>query len=646
MIKIKKRLSTKTTQIIELAMKYQQAGHLQEAEDIYRKILQEQPNNFQLYSNMGFILQTKGRIDEAITYYLKALERNPHDAIVYYNIGNAFHEKGEIKSAITNYQRSIQLNPLPKAYNNLGSAFVQMGQFDEAITSFQKAVQSNPHYVHAYYNLGTALREQSKPDEAIAAYDEAIRIDPNNMAAHLARCISQLPLIYSDQASIKIYRNRYSLELQNLVDAIDLKNPQHIEAAAMAIGSQQPFYLAYQGCNDRDLQYRYGNLVCRIMASRYPQFSARPAMPHRSEGETLKVGIVSGFFYRHSVWKVIVKGWMENLDRNRFSLLGYYTGKTKDDETEAARKYCTRFVEGVSSFEKLAGIIRGDHLHLLIYPEIGMDSMTVKLASLWLAPIQCVSWGHPETSGLPTIDYFISGELLEPPEADSHYTENLIRLPNLSIYYSPQVKSSTKVDRDIFGLRHGDVIYQCCQSPFKFLPQYDEVYPRIAREVGNCQFLFITLNSSVAEQFRLRIDHVFERFHLNADEFVVWLPYLDQARYEALNRICDVFLDPIEWSGCTSTLEAIDCNLPVVVLPGSLMRGRESGAILTMMGVQETIAHTVDEYIEIAIKLGNDRDWRKNISSRIENTKHRIYGDKACIKALETFMNKIVKEQL
>jgi predicted O-linked N-acetylglucosamine transferase (SPINDLY family) len=275
-----------------------------------------------------------------------------------------------------------------------------------------------------------------------------------------------------------------------------------------------------------------------------------------------------------------------------------------------------------------------------------MDAMTVKLASLWLAPVQCASWGHPETSGLPTIDYYLSSDLMEPHDAGDHYAERLVRLPNLSIYYEPQEVCPVDADRDMFGLPSGSVLYHCCQTLFKFLPQYDEIYPRIAREAGDCRFLFAASNSSMTEQCRLRIDRAFERFGLKADDYVVFLSYLDQVKYDALNRISDIFLDPIGWSGCTSTLEAIGCNLPVVAFPGPLMRGRESGAILKMMGTTETIAGSIDEYVMLAVRLAKDLEWRRHISDTIAARKHRVYRDRACITALEEFLYRAVNERM
>ena len=117
--------------------------------------------------------------------------------------------------------------------------------------------------------------------------------------------------------------------------------------------------------------------------------------------------------------------------------------------------------------------------------------MSAQLAAQRLAAVQCCSWGHPVTSGFPTIDYFISSDLMEPADAADHYSERLIRLPNLSIYYEPAEVPPVAIDRAQLGLRASAVVYWCCQSLPKYLPQFDEVFARIAVEVPDCQFTFI-----------------------------------------------------------------------------------------------------------------------------------------------------------
>jgi len=613
----------------------------------YQNALKLEPNIIAAYYNLGYIHQAKGQLDEAIVYFEKALQLNPNFADAYNGLGAVFQEKGQLDEAIGYFEKALQLNPsLIDSYNNLGIIYQEKGQYDEAITCYKKVLHINPNQAEIYTNLGNALHSQGKQDEAIAAYDRALECNPNYFMARWARCLSQLPIIYDNDSSIQTTRKRYYDDLIYLCNTISLETSQDIYEVANAVGRQQPFFLAYQGLNNRELQKLYGELVCRIMAARYPQFVERPKMPLCLPGKPLRIGVVSRYFYRHSNWKVPIKGWVENLDKERFRLYGYYTGKTKDQETAAARQAFSCFVEDIYSFEELCQIIRGDNLQVLIYPEIGMDPMSVRLAALRLAPIQCTSWGHPDTSGLPTIDYFLSSDLMEPPDADGHYTEKLVRLPNLSIYYTPLELSKFDANRNTFGLRQTSILYLCCQSLYKYLPQYDEIYPRIAQRAGDCQFIFISHKSNwITEQFRLRLKKAFNRHNLNADDYIMILPRLDQENYYAINRLADIYLDSIDWSGCNTTLEAVACNLPVVTLPNRLLRGRHSFGILTMMGVADTIASTFDNYVELAVKLVQDPDWRRQISGKIATNKHFIYQDKICITALEDFFERVIKEK-
>src|SRR6202022_4382812 len=127
--------------------------------------------------------------------------------------------------------------------------------------------------------------------------------------------------------------------------------------------------------------------------------------------------------------------------------------------TEVAAALCDRFVAGPRPLDGWRGEIAGDAPHVLLFPEIGMDKVSAQLAAMRLAPVQCTSWGHPVTSGFPTIDYFLSSDLMEPAEADAHYSERLVRLPNLSIHYEPTVVVPAAMTRGELGLRADAVVY-------------------------------------------------------------------------------------------------------------------------------------------------------------------------------------------
>ena len=623
-------------------------GKLDEAIDTYRKALQIEADVDILNNNLGLALQEKGRFDEAVTYFLRATQLNPQYADAYYNLGNAYLGKRQFDKALDCYKKAIRWDPTwADAYYNQGIVLHEKERFDEALISYQKALQFKSDFAEAYLNMGIVYKKLDKSDEAVTAFDKALEYRPKYFLPLWSLCMSRLRSIYPDQSSIERSRTEYHDELVKLHNIISTGSPVDVEIAAEAVGKQNPFYLAYQGFNDRELQAIYGDMVYKIMSFNYPQFDKKLIMPPHLPGEKLRIGIVSGFFFDHSNWKIPIKGWVQNLDRRRFQLFGYYTGEIKDRETEIARQCFNRFLENVHSFEDICRSILQDNLHVLIFPEIGMDPTTIKLAALNLAPIQCNSWGHPVTSGYPTIDYFISSDLMEPSEADNHYTERLVRLPNLSMYYDPLAVPCATVDRTNFGIHGNSLLYLCCQSLFKYLPQYDEVFPRIAQHIEDCRFLFISSRNSVTtEKFRSRIYQAFRRYNLSAEDYVVFLPQLDSKQYNEINCVSDIYLDSIWWSGCNTTFEAIYHNLPIVTIKGEFMRGRHSAAILAMMDLTETIASTLDEYVTLAVRLGQDPAHRKRISEKMASNKRLIYRDGACISALEDFLEKVVREKL
>jgi protein O-GlcNAc transferase len=181
----------------------------------------------------------------------------------------------------------------------------------------------------------------------------------------------------------------------------------------------------------------------------------------------------------------------------------------------------------------------------------------------------------------------------------------------------------------------------------KYLPQFDQVFASIATLVRNSQFVFVRHYG--AEQinalFEERLKRVFAASGLNASEHCRYLPRLSRSQYLAALGKCDVFLDSIGWSGATSILESLSHNLPIVTMSGAFMRGRQSAAILRRMEITETIADTIEGFISIAARVANHPDERHVLSRRIADNKHRIYRDRACIAALEDFLDHSVRRQ-
>jgi protein O-GlcNAc transferase len=638
--------------VIALAPSYAEAfnnrgtalGELNRLDDAlasFERAIALKPNYAEAFSNRGNALRTLDRFEEALTSFDRAIAIKPDSAEFFTNRGNALQELRGYEEALASYEQAIALKPnYADAYYNRALALQQLDRFEEALASYDEAIALKPDYAEALNNRGHLLKDEGRRAEAVISFKRALALKPDYADAKFALCMAQLPILYEDEPEIAARRAAYRESLEALRDAIDQrKMPREW---ANAVGSTQPFFLAYQGCNDRDLGSLYGSLMCRIMAERYAPAALAP--PPRPD-ERIRLGIVSGFFWQHSVWKIPVRGWLSQIDRRRFQIFGYHTGVKEDAATKEAASLCDRFVQGPLSIDRWRNVILDDAPHALIHPDIGMNAVSARLAAQRLAAVQCNSWGHPDTSGFPTIDYYLSSELMEPPDGQDHYTERLVLLPNLSIYYEPPDPHPVSLDRAELGLRPNATVFWCGQSLFKYLPQFDEVFPRIARDAGDCQFAFIRYQQGthLDELFFRRLNRAFANVGLKAADYCVLLPRLSPHRFVAAVGQCDVVLDSIGWSGCNSTLEGLLHDLPIVTMTGSLMRGRHTMAILKRMEVEETITETADGYVSTAVRLACDLPWRRAIKDKISRNKHRLYRDATCVSALETFLDNAVR---
>ena len=620
----------------ELGNALGQLGRFEQAAAEYGVALQLDPAAPEPCCNLAQVLYRLGRLDEAEAACREALRRQPDCVEAHNHLGMVLSGLGRFAEAERCYREALRLNPgFAEAHRNLGDVFGNLQSFEAAVTCYREALLLKPEFPTTWNHLGMALTSLGRDAEADFCYREALRLKPDYLGARLNRCMGRLPLIYRNEAEIERVRAEYAAEL-DAACRLDTLPAAYAETVGRA-----PFLLAYQGRCDREFQGRYGGFVADVMASFCPQWALPPAVAPPFPGEPIRVGILSAYFYNHSNWKIPIKGWLRGLDKSRFELFGYYIGHRQDEETAVARTLCHRFVHGLSGLANWAEAIRADRLHVLLIPGIGMDSETASLAALRLAPVQATSWGHPDTSGMPTIDDFLSSDLMEPPDADAHYTERLVRLPNLSIWYEPPDLAPEPLSRADLGVPAEAVVYWCCQSLFKYLPRYDGVFARIAAAVPEARFLFIEYHHGerTTAIFRERLAAAFAAAGLDAERHCLFLPRMSMERFAAISRIADVFLDSLGWSGCNSTLEALAWDLPVVTMAGDLMRGRHSAAILTMLGMPELIAADPASFIDLAVGLGRDPARRQALAARIAANKHRLYCDQAAIDGLAAYLD-------
>jgi predicted O-linked N-acetylglucosamine transferase (SPINDLY family) len=612
-------------------------GRDEEAVESLRKAIAIKPDYGDAHYNLGSALRVLGRNDEALKSLDRALALQPTHARAHNNRGLVLEALDRVVEALASCDKALALVPnFTEARINRSRVLCGLQRFDEALKTFTDGLALNPNDAEIYYHRAKLLLDCNRNDEAAADLRKALAIRPDYAEARVTACFVQLPILYADEDEIVRRRAAYQRDIAAF--SADIDADKIAGDLLKGTGARTPFLLSYQGFNDKEPMRLYGETVCRIARRQFPA-ATLPLPP--APGEPIRVGIASSFFHHHSNWKIPIKGWLSQLDRGRFKIFGYHLGPRRDAETDAAAAMCERFVHRTLNAEGWRREILADAPHVLIYPGLWMDSLSLQLAAQRLARVQCNSWGHPETSGMPTLDYFLSSDLMEPADADAHYTEKLVRLPNLSVYYEPVETEPVAVTREEFRLRPDVPAFWCGQSVFKYLPQYDDVFARIAA-AGDCQFVFLRHDRGppVNELFDARLERAFAARGLRASDHCVFLTRLTQSKFVAALGLCDVFLDSIGWSGCNSALESLPHNLPIVTLRGASMRGRHSAAILQMMDVPETIADNIDDFVALAARLAKNPEERQALSRRIADNKHKLFRDRACIAALEDLLER------
>ena len=627
---------------VVLSSVYGAQGNLGAAASALEVALSQRPDLAGAWFNYGLVLKQLGRASEAASALARAVEIEPENAEATYELASLLQAGGAVQEAERLLRSVLERKPeYPDVHAALGTLCKSRGDLREAEGFFRSAIALNPGYVGAYYLLGDLLFNRGDRDQAIDAFEKALALHPHFFRARWARAMAQIPAVYRDASEIAPSRAAFARHLAGLRAWL---GAHAAISGHEAIGAIPPFYLAYTEENNRDLLALHGELCASLMSV---WAGARgPVSASRANHDRIEIGIVSTHIFDHSVWNAIIKGWIQHLDSSRYNVSMFHLNSTVDEETRFARARSSHFEDGKRSLEDWVESILSRRPDILLYAEIGMDPLLLRLASLRLAPVQVATWGHPETTGLPTIDYFLSAESLEPPGSQAYYTESLVKLPALGVCYEPRPIEHVAPDLRALGIDDSSPILLSPGTPYKYSPRHDWVYVDIARRLGDCQMVFFAgIGEDLVATLRHRLRSAFCAAGLDVDRYVKFVPWLNRAGFHGLMKRADVFLDPIGFSGFNTAMEAVECGIPIVTREGRFMRGRLASAILARANMGDLIARTEREYVDLAVNLASDARYRESVRSRMLQARAVLYNDTAPVRALEEFFAGVAKRR-
>jgi len=533
-----------------LGSAFRSAGRLAEAIACYQQAIRLRPDFAEAHGNLGLALRDQGELPQAIACFERTLELRPDSVETYSNLGITLRSQGRLNAAIACYRRGLQLHPdRAEIHNNLGNALRDQGCLDEAIVCYQRALQLAPEYAEAHNNLGDAWFNQGKVDEAVACYQGALHLEPGNVDA------------FAGLAFALLYRP--GVTLAKLADT-------HAE---------------------------FGRRYARQVTRKWTPDAVAVDLPRR-----LRLGFVSADFGRHPVGYFLVSA-LENLDPRVCEIVCYSDRDIADDLTARFQAVASvwRETRGLSH-EQLERQIQADRIDILFDLAGHTAGNRLPVFACKPAPLQVAWIGYAATTGLATIDYLLADRYHIPPSAEPFYCERVLRMPEGYVCFDPPAEAPPVGPLAAFA--QGSVTFASFNNPAKIGPEVVAAWARVLRRIPASRLL-LRYGGLDSQGASVRLHGLFSAYGVAAERVELG-GAVPRAELFNLYNHADVALDPFPYSGGLTTCEALWMGVPVVTCPGETFASRHSLSHLSTVGLTETIARDLDEYVELAVALATD----------------------------------------
>ena len=622
-------------------------GDAVEAELLARDALELDPEDALLRAYLGSILMARGNVTEALPQYQMAIHLQPEVAAYYNELGNALAACGDFEAAAVALREASKLSPeLPEIYNNLGNVRRASGDRFAAAEDYRQALMLRPEYPEAWSNLGVVLQELDDLDGAEDAYRRAIEMDDGNAFAltHLGVVLAakgELTGAESAHRSAIASNPNLPAPYNNL--GIVLKDQGRLDEAlqsyerAMQMNSTEPSIrsnaLLARCCspNIREDSLFAQHMIFgeRVETQRETKFD----MSERPEAR-LRIGYVSPDFYSHSVAS-FVEPIIEAHDRDEFHVTCYSDVIGGDEVTRrlkaSADMWCDTAQE---SDDELYQRILADKIDILIDLSGHTGDNRLPVFARRAAPVQ-VSWiGYPATTGLSRMDYRVTDRWADPEgEADRWHSESLLRLESGFLCYRAPNDAPLREKPEGTTLTFGSF-----NNFAKINDEVLDVWAALLRAEPAARLL-LKCRQLADDGVRRRLIEAFGARSVSADRLALHGRIASRADHLALYGEVDVALDTFPYNGTTTTCEALWMGIPVVTMTGARHAARVGESLLRRGGWDAWVAHSTDEYVEIAQKLARDKPAPPEVRDQLASSS--VMDDKAVTAALEASYREI-----
>ncbi len=610
-----------------LGILQQQAGDAAAAERSWRQALQWQPGHAPTLTNLGNLLRGQQRFDEAGALLQRVEDEQP-GADSALNLGLLALDRGDFAAARALAATALARAPgWPEALELDGVAARLAEDVDGALVALEATVAADPKRGGAWFELGLARSAAGDAPGARTALARARTLDSGSvrLAWHAALALPALP---SDEAEVDAAFADFGDGVERLRERVAKCPARELEEHFDAAAGVSPFHLAYLPRDPTALLARFGDLQATLVRRARPQW-AEPPTRRAASDPRIRVGFVSSYWTRHTVSRYFA-AFATGLDPARFVVSVWHTGATQDADCALTASAVTTFEHLPAGVSAIAERIRAADLDVLVFPDVGMDPRQQVLAAARLARRQFVLYGHPLTTGLSTVDGFVSAAALETAGAQAHYRERLFVLPGLGAM--PQ-RWDAVADPAPFRARARDrPALLCPQSLSKLTPAFDRVLVRILAASDARLFLF-DREGPLSRRYLARLSRAAAVEGVALDGRVELLGACPYPEFLGALQAADLVLDTPWFSGGGTSLDAFALGVPVLTSRGDYARGRQTAGMLDLMGADGLVVDRDDAYVVRALELLREPEQRRHLGSAITDRREVLFADHGSVRA-------------
>ncbi|KAK6299278.1 hypothetical protein J4Q44_G00307880 [Coregonus suidteri] len=617
------------------------------------------------HSNLASVLQQQGKLQEALMHYKEAIRISPTFADAYSNMGNTLKEMQDVQGALQCYTRAIQINPaFADAHSNLASIHKDSGNIPEAIASYRTALKLKPDFPDAYCNLAHCLQivcDWTDYDERMKKLVSIVadQLDKNRLPSVHPHHSMLYPLSHGFRKAIAERHGNLCLDKINALHKPAFEYPKDLKASA---GRLRVGYVSSD----------FGN---------HPTSHLMQSIPgmHNSEQFELPCnGKAADRIHQDGLHILVnMNGYTKGARNELFALrpapiqcmwLGYpgTSGApfmdyiVSDKETspiEVAEQYSEKLAYMPHTFfigdhanmfphlKKKAVIDFKSNGHIfdnrIVLNGIDLKAFLDSLPDVKVVKMKCASGdsGVAETNGalsMPVIPMNTAAEAIINMinQGQIQVTINGFTVSNglATTQINNKAATGEEVPRTIvvttrsqYGLPEDSIVYCNFNQLYKIDPPTLQMWANILKRVPN-SVLWLLRFPAVGEP---NIQQYAQNFGLPASR-IIFSPVAPKEEHVRRGQLADVCLDTPLCNGHTTGMDVLWAGTPMVTMPGETLASRVAASQLQCLGCPELIAHTRQEYEDVAVKLGSDmeylkmtrsRVWKQRICSPLFNTK-------------------------